>query len=88
MDQGQEPGRTSRDKDYGVVSQMPHRIGANKVRLALWRRHLVRHFAKNNRPVTLDSIVSVMPAIRHILAPEEATRIADEVAALRGESGK
>ena len=67
-------------------SQMAHRIrpdrkwGASRLE---WRRRLVRHFAKDNRPVTFETIVSAMPAIREILTPEEAARIADEVAALR-----
>jgi hypothetical protein len=46
----------------------------------------VRHFSKNDRPVTFDTIVSAMPAIRQILTPEEAARIADEVAALRNQA--
>jgi hypothetical protein len=69
---------------------MTHRIRPNEKidasRLEGWRRRLVRHFAKNNRPVTFDSIVSAMPAIREILTPEEARRIADEVAALRDQA--
>jgi hypothetical protein len=69
---------------------MPHRIKPNEdqhtSRIVNWRRRLVRHFAKNTRPVTFDSIVSAMPAIREILTPEEATRIADEVAALRNQA--
>ena len=62
---------------------MPHRIGVNKTRLELWRPHLVRHFVKGDRPVTVEAIVSVMPAIRDILTTIEATRIADDVAAIR-----
>jgi hypothetical protein len=72
------------------VFQMPRSFRHNQVhhtsRLADWRRRLVRHFAKSDRPVTFDSIVSAMPAIREILTPEEATRIADEVAALRNQA--
>jgi hypothetical protein len=62
---------------------MPHRIGENKSRLELWRPYLVRHFAKSDRPVTIEAIQSVMPAIRDILTTKEATRIADEVASIR-----
>ena len=41
---------------------MPHRIGSKKALLGRWRRHLVRYFANNDRPVTHDLLVSVMPA--------------------------
>jgi hypothetical protein len=63
--------------------QMPHRIWGNKTRLELWRPCLVRYFAKGDRPVTIEAIVSVMPAIRDILTTKEAKRIADDVAAIR-----
>jgi hypothetical protein len=66
---------------------MAHRIkpreNRDASRLETWRRRLVRHFAKNDRPVTFEAIVSSMPAISEILTPSEAASIADEVAALR-----
>jgi hypothetical protein len=43
----------------------------------------MRHFAKNRRLVTFETIVSAMPTIRDILTPEEAARIAHVVATLR-----
>ena len=62
---------------------MAHRVGENRTRLKLWRPCLVRHFVKADRPVTIEAIVSVMPAIRDILTTKEAKRIADDVAAIR-----
>jgi hypothetical protein len=55
----------------------------NKTRLELSRPCLARHFAKGDRPFTIEAIVSVMPAIRDILTTTEANRVADDVAAIR-----
>jgi hypothetical protein len=41
---------------------------------------LVNHFAQTGRPVTANSIIKVMPALREWMTPEWAKEIADEVA--------
>ena len=45
-----------------------------------WSAMLAIHFSQTGRPVTVSSIVAVMPAVRDWMTPEWAKEIGDEVA--------